>query len=119
MKKYCFYALALAVIAFVAPRAFAKGSLVVNKHNPDHYGWAVNFHSQEEADRDALSHCTGHCEVVYRFEHTCAAFASETRDDGATGWAHEESEEGAKRLAVAECQRYARHCEVRVWGCDK
>jgi hypothetical protein len=120
MKKLFACALLICMSMFAVPAASAHGSLVINKHNPDHYGWAVDQRSEHEADEVALSHCTGHCEVVYRFEHTCAAFASEPKADGATGWAHDEDLSTAKEKAVHECRKYGGEgCAVRVWGCDK
>ena len=118
MKKIIACALAVAAISFTAPQAFAKGSLAVNKKNPIHFGWAVDKDSYKEAD--AIEHCTGDCEVVYQFEHTCAAFASEPGADGATGWAHRETADEAKEAAVHECRKVGGEgCEVRVWGCDE
>ena len=120
MKKYFVYAFALALIAFVAPRAFAKGALAIDHDHGDHYGWAVNIDSQESADHEAISHCGGYCHVVYRFEHTCAAYSTAEGPGHHEGWAHSDNEEEAKRIAVAECRSHGGHeCVVRVWGCDK
>ena len=120
MKKYFVYALALSTIAFVAPRAFAKGALAIDRNHGEHYGWAVNFNSQEGADREALSHCSGDCHVVVQFEHTCAAYAADQGDSHHFGWAHRDDAEEAKRAALHECSNAGgRRCEVRVFGCDK
>ena len=117
MKKYFVYALALSLIAFVAPRAFDKGSLAIG--HGEAYGWAVNMHSYDESDAAALEHCSGYCKIVYRFENTCAAYAKDG-PGGATGWAHAPSREEAEHLAQEECRSHGGHtCEIRVWGCDK
>ena len=116
MKKYFVYALALSLVAFVAPRAFAKGSLAIG--HGEAYGWAVNMHSFEESDHAALEHCGNDCKIVYHFNGTCAAYAKDG-PGGATGWAHGPTREDAERLARAECITHGGHtCEIRVWGCD-
>jgi hypothetical protein len=120
MKKLIVCCLAVASTLFMAPTAFAKGSLAVNKGNPRQYGWAVNMGSYGRSDDDALSHCGRGCQVVYRFENTCAAFASQDKPNGATGWFHAPTAEEAQRGAVQECEKYSPGgCIVRVWGCDK
>jgi hypothetical protein len=117
MKKLIVCSLALSLVAFGAAPAFAVGSLAVG--HGDHYGWAVNHATQAEADRAALDACTGECEVVYQFENTCAAFAREDgKDNGATGWAHADSEDAAKDRALAECNKRGSDCVIKVWGCD-
>jgi hypothetical protein len=116
MKKYFVLALAFAMITFVAPRAFAKGSLAIG--HGEAYGWAVNMHSYDESDRDALRHCGEGCKIVYRFNGTCAAYAKDG-PGGATGWAHGDTREEAERLAKKECRSVGGHeCGIRVWGCD-
>ena len=76
MKKYFVLSrFAFAAIAFVAPRAFAKGSLAIG--HGEAYGWAINLHSYDESDGAALEHCGRDCKVVYRFENTCAAYAKD------------------------------------------
>jgi hypothetical protein len=117
MKKLIVCSLALSLAAFGAAPAFAVGSLAVG--HGDHYGWAVNHATQAEADRAALDACTGECEVVYQFENTCAAFAREDgKDNGATGWAHADSEDAAQARALAECNKRGSDCVIKVWGCD-
>ncbi len=110
--------LVLSLASFTTVPAFAVGALAVG--HGSHYGWAVDKATQAEADEAALSHCTGECTVVYQFEHTCAAFAQEDgKDDGATGWAHADSEDDAQAKALAECNSRGSNCVIRVWGCDK
>ena len=116
MKKYFVYAFAFAAIVLIAPRAFAKGSLAIG--HGDSYGWAVNFHSYDQSDADALRHCSGECKIVYRFENTCAAYAKDG-PGGATGWAHAETLKEAERLAHEECRGHGGHeCAIRVSACD-
>jgi hypothetical protein len=120
MKKLLLCSLAgCGMMLLAAGTANAKGSLAVNKANPKQYGWAVNMHSFGESDDSALSHCGRGCEVVYHFNGSCAAFASQDRPNGATGWSHAPTREEAERGAVQECEKYSSTgCEVRVWGCD-
>jgi hypothetical protein len=116
MKKYCLIAFAFAAIVFLAPRAFAKGSLAIG--HGEAYGWAVNMHSYEASDAAALEHCGHDCKIVYHFNGTCAAYAKDG-PGGATGWAHGDTREDAERLARAECITHGGHsCPIRVWGCD-
>jgi len=116
MKKYCLIAIAFAVIALAAPRAFAKGSLAIG--HGEAYGWAVNFNSYDQSDADALHHCSGECKIVYRFENTCAAY-SKDGPRGATGWAHASTLHEAEKLAHEECMSHGgTTCEIRVSACD-
>jgi len=117
MRRH-FIACTLAVSAalLTSPTAFAKGAIAVNKSNPNHFGFSTNRDSEEAANRAANEACTGDCEIVFNFEHTCAAYAKDT-DSNHYGYAHDDDEDRAKRKAKDECGHDG--CEVKFSGCDR
>lgn len=119
MKRIIAGVLLAGSLSFLGVPAFASGSIAVNKHDPIHFGIATNRPDSRKADEVAVGNCNGQCEVVYRFEHTCAAIASEGGRDGGYGYAHGRDEEEAKRAAMHECERVASHCVIRTYGCDQ
>jgi hypothetical protein len=114
-KQFIACTLAVSATLFASPSAFAKGAIAVNKHDPNHWGFSVNQDSEREANRVADEHCNGDCEIVFNFEHTCAAYAKD-RDSSHYGYAHDDDEDRAKRKAKDECGRDS--CEVIHSGCD-
>ncbi len=113
----------LGVVGIASADRVWYGSLAyTNAHNK--YGWALNFASQQEAQREALRACNSKvhdnsCTPVLDFYDTCAAYAEGDRDIH-YGWAGNRDPEAAKAAAVAACHaKGGANCTVRVWGCTR
>lgn len=116
--------MALATLVLVAPSwAWAAGALAIDENQGDHWGWAVDYATQQDADRRALSECGPGCDIVLRFSDTCAAYAADqTYGSTAYGWAYGySSPSSAQDRALQECRSRGgadAYCIVRAWGCD-
>ncbi len=120
MKKFISGALAFSAIMFTVPHAFANGSIAINKDNRTHFGISSNKESERRADEVANDNCTGNCSIIFRFNNTCAALATEQTPHGAYGFAHDDDLENAKHKAKRECESSGgSECKVITWGCDK
>ncbi len=97
-------------------------SLAIDRINGERYGWAVNYKSQDEADRRALKECKrkgGNGHIVLRFKGGCGVFVVDKRNPGLYGWGTADTHEKAKNRAMDEARaRGGKNLKVRVWGCN-
>jgi len=108
----------LAVLVCVPVTAYAAGALAING---EHYGWAVGYPNEQEAQAAALSQCGSNCSVIMSFSGSCGAFAlDQSPDSNIGGWASgASSAEEAQQGAVQACRgRGGTNCVVRASGCD-
>lgn len=101
----------------------SSASLAIDRRDGDQYGWAIDYATREEADARALAECEengdGECRVVLRFTGGCGAYAVERGNSSLYGWGTANSEDAAKRRALAEArERGGEDVLVRVWGCN-
>ena len=120
MKKFFACAIAFSTLVLTVPHASANGSIAINKDNRTHFGISYNQRGERHADEVANDNCTGNCSIVFRFERTCAALATEGSAHGAYGFAHDDDLENAKHKAKRECESSGgSDCRVITYGCDK
>ena len=114
----------IAVLMLAGPSlSWAAGALAIDENQGDQWGWAVDYSTQQNADRQALNECGSNCRIVMRFSNSCAAYAADqTSGSTAVGWAYGFSySSDAQNRALQECQSRGgagSYCVVRVWGCD-
>ena len=98
------------------------GALAIDSNQGPSWGWAVDYPTQEAAERRALSECGQQCRVVMRFSGECAAYAAD-QAKGSTvySWANGyQTGSGAQGRALSECQQKGgTSCIVRSWGCTR
>ena len=115
-----------AALAVGQPADVAKQGLAI--------GWAVDYASTADAEKEALARCRGFrdapqptrdlCRVVQVFGNTCLAVALDP-DPGTTGvgWAVHRSRDRAEDVALERCAEAAaprrrQSCRVALVRCD-
>jgi TPR repeat protein len=99
------------------------GSIAVMSGHGMIFGWGINFTSQETADTYAMGECHADgCQVVQRFNATCAAYAVDQKSDQwqptASGWAVADTAQAAQTGAMAACQSQGgTACRLTNSGC--
>jgi hypothetical protein len=101
------------------------GALALVTGRGNLYGWAVDFPTQEAANKRVLDECnqfgTGTCTVVMEFRNACASYAIDSaRASTAYGWAYGSDKGSVDVDAINRCTNRggsASQCAVRVWGC--
>jgi len=99
------------------------GSLAIDAINGNQYGWAVNFDTQAEANKKALSECQKNggndCHTVLWFKGGCAAYVVDRDSASLYGWGAANTQAEAERIAKQEARaRGGSDLVVRVWGCN-
>jgi hypothetical protein len=99
------------------------GSLAIDAINGNQYGWAINYDTQTEANRKALSECQknggNQCHTVLWFKGGCAAYVVEPGNPSLYGWGVANTQAAAERIAKQEARaRGGSDLVVRVWGCN-
>ncbi len=118
MRKSFAVLAAVAALALIAPAANASGDMygsLAYDSGSGSYGWAVDYHTQSEANKVALDQCGSSCEVVMEFQNTCAAFA--TGAGTSYGWAYASTKEAAQSAAIGYCSERGSGCSIKVWAC--
>ncbi|MCC1483428.1 DUF4189 domain-containing protein [Winogradskyella immobilis] len=99
------------------------GSLAIDQRNGDQYGWAINYNSQSEANKRAISECEknggDNCHTVMWFKGGCAAYVVQRGNPNIYGWGLANTREEAEQIALDEARaRGGFDLAVRVWGCN-
>ncbi len=115
--------------SFAAPNSVVKASRHDDRDDSDEkqgayayststrkYGFAYGYDDVDSASERALSECDADdCEVVLLFKN-CGALARGRR--GAVGWAYARTIERAEAVALRECRKRGRGCEVVSSECN-
>jgi uncharacterized protein YfaP (DUF2135 family) len=123
ISKSFFAAMCAAFFSLAAHNAFAQGdrygSLSIDANNGEHYGWAIDYQTQSEADARSLRECgQSVCHTVLRFVGGCGAYAVERGNPTLYGWGTASTRGAAESRALEEGRiRGGRNLLIRVWGC--
>jgi len=101
------------------------GALAIDRANGFYYGWAVEYKTQNEANRRALTECQrvgGNCTIVKQWSGGwCVVYRTIDGNVGtAYGWGMARSYADANRIAMNECAKRSNGlpCNNYVWGCN-
>lgn len=100
-----------------------NGSLAIDANNGNQYGWAINYSSQQEANKKAISECEkaggNNCSTVLWFEGGCAVYVIDKNNPEIYGWGCANTQTEAENIAKNEAKaRGGTNLIVRVWGCN-
>ena len=109
-------------ISETVSREGQNASLAIDRKAGDHYGWAINYTTQAEADEIALAECEkngANCSIVLRFTGGCGAYVVERGNDSLYGWGTANTKTEAQNRAMQEANAIGgKNLVVRVWGCN-
>ncbi|MFD1293523.1 DUF4189 domain-containing protein [Lutibacter holmesii] len=99
------------------------GSLAIDAINGNQYGWAVNYNTQTQANKKAISECEknggNNCHTVLWFNGGCAVYVVDKDNPGLYGYGYANTKQEAEKIARKEASlRGATNITVRVWGCN-
>jgi hypothetical protein len=120
MKSFLYAAAVIAGTFAVVGNAFAWASLAIDSNQGSAYGVSYDQSDAATADARALQECGQGCRVVKHFASGCGAYAADQAYGGtAYGWGTDQTEAGAKSIALNACQQYGgKECIVRAWSCN-
>lgn len=110
--------LAALTLTILSSQAMAAGALAIDEKQGAKYGWAVDYPTFEQAEKEALKKCGSGCNIVFTFSGGSAAYSAD-QSKGSTifGWGRAASADRAKQIALEEARnRGARSPIVRAWG---
>jgi len=121
-NKSIFTVLFLVLVQFNYAQKGSYASLAIDGINGDAYGWAINYETQAEANKRAISECQkkgGNCSTVLKFEGGCGVYVVDPNNPGLYGWGVADTKQEAESIAKEEAKsRGGKNLVIRVWGCN-
>lgn len=114
--------LMILTLLFITETNAQNAALAIDQNNGDRYGWAVDYETQTDADKRALTECQrngGNCNVVLRFTGGCGVYVVEQGNNSLYGWGTGNTKSEAETRARKEATAIGgKDLIVRVWGCN-